>query len=213
MIPAMISLCDLSGVMVRPWAEAGYECWCVDVAHQQRKVRIEGLINYVWGDVRTWTPPAGRRIIFVSAFPPCTDVAVSGARDFIRKGLALLADALELFNACHHACEWSGAPYLIENPVGVLSSHIRKPDHTFNPCDFGDPYTKRTCLWTGGGFVMPPTNPVKPVNGSAMHLLPPTPDRARIRGQTPPGFARAVFEANVTQGTEPSPLTLTQGHP
>jgi hypothetical protein len=204
----VVSLCDYSGVAVRPWAEAGYECWCVDVQHGVRTPRTAGRVHFVWGDVRSWCPPAGRRVVFVFAFPPCTDVAVSGARDFAAKGLPLLTDALNLFNACHHAAAWSGAPYLIENPVGVLSSHVRRPDHTFNPCDYAgylpkpaaEAYTKRTCLWTGGGFAMPPPRPVHPVNGSMMHRLPPSEDRATVRSRTPEGFARAVFLANDPRG-------------
>jgi hypothetical protein len=201
-VPIVVSLCDLSGNFVRPWAGAGFDCYCVDVQHSIRRPRREGNITYVWGDVRSWVPPDAP-IAFVAAFPPCTHLAVSGARDFQTKGLPLLSDALELFNACVMAAEWSGAPYLIENPIGVLSSHHRKPDHTFDPCEFGayldppgDAYTKRTCLWTGNGFVMPERRPVDPDEGSKMHLLPPSPDRADLRSATPMGFARAVFEAN-----------------
>ena len=169
MKPIVISLCDRTGNMVKPWAEAGYECWCVDIQHSIRRDRVEGGIHYVWGDVRSWRPPVGRQIAFLAAFPPCTDVAVSGARDFQKKGLRMLTDALDLFNACDQAGAWSGAPYMIENPVGVLSSHVRKPDHTFDPQDYAgyladnqesDAYTKRTCLWTGGGFVMPPPHAI-----------------------------------------------------
>jgi hypothetical protein len=198
----VVSLCDLTGNLLRPWADAGYECYAVDVQHSIRRARHEDGVNFVWGDVRSWTPPAGE-IALVAAFPPCTHLAVSGARDFQAKGLPLLTDALELFNACLVAAEWSGAPYFIENPVGVLSSHHRKPDHVFDPCDFGgylepagDTYTKKTCLWTGGGFRMPEPRPVEPTDGSRMHRLPPTADRADLRSATPMGFARAVFEAN-----------------
>jgi len=65
----------------------------------------------------------------------------------------------------------------------------------FNPCDYGDPYTKKTYLW--GNFNMPPkVKRVEPTKGSKMHLLPPSLDRAMLRSITPPGFARAFFEAN-----------------
>src|SRR5688572_13748304 len=57
----VISLCDRSGVMVRPWADAGFECWCVDLKHSIRKDRVEnvgsGVIHFVWGDIRSWRPP------------------------------------------------------------------------------------------------------------------------------------------------------------
>jgi hypothetical protein len=49
----------------------------------------------------------------------------------------MLRDALELFNACHQVAQWSGAPYLIENPIGALSTHVRDPDFIFDPFEFG----------------------------------------------------------------------------
>lgn len=201
----MISLCDLTGNMAKPWAEAGYECWCVDVAHSIRKERIEGLIHFVWGDVRTWRPPTGRRIAFVAAFPPCTHVAVSGARDYKVKGGQMLRDSLEIFEACHQAAAWSGAPYMIENPVGVLSSipHIGKPDYYFDPFEYtafesGDNYSKKTCIWSGNGFVMPPKNQLPGLGkpDDRIHKCPPGDDRADFRSATPMGFARAAFESN-----------------
>ena len=201
---AAIFLCDLTGNMARPWAEAGYDCWCVDVQHSIRRDRQEGRIRFVWGDVRSWCPPAGLDIAFVAAFPPCTHVSGSGARDWRRKGHGLLVDSLELFTACEVAASWSGAPYCIENPVGALSSHMGQPTHWFEPWHFAqiadDPaaeaYTKKTALWTGNGFVMPDRRPVEPTLGSKMHLLPPSDDRANLRSATPTGFARAVFLAN-----------------
>lgn len=201
------SLCDLTGNALRPWAAAGYICYAVDTQHSIRRPRHEkvgpGEIRYEWGDARSWKPKAFP-IAFVFAWPPCTHLAVSGARDFNTKGLRMLTDALDLFNACEHAAAWSGAPYLIENPAGVLSTHHRRPDHLFDPCDYAgyadDPaeeaYTKKTCLWVGNGFVMPERRPVAATLGSMMHLLPPSEDRQNLRSVTPAGFARAVFQSN-----------------
>lgn len=198
----ILSLCDRTGVMVRPWAEAGYDCLCVDIQHQDR---IEGSIAFVGADVTDYLPPLTEyRMVF--AFPPCTNLAVSGARWFRDKGLKGLCDGLRVVEACRRICEWSGAPYLIENPVSTLSTYWRKPDHIFDPCDYGgyltppgDRYTKRTCLWTGNGFVMPAKRPVEPAEKSLIHHMPPSPDRGDLRSVTPEGFARAVFEANHSQ--------------
>src|SRR5688500_4780518 len=136
----MISLCDYTGIMARPWAEAGFKTFCVDTQHQIRKPKIKkvgaGEINFVWGDVRNWIPPEGK-MCFGAVFPPCTHIASSGSTDFRKKGLPSLCDALELFNACQLICGWSRAPFMIENPVGVLSSHARKPDHLFDPYEYG----------------------------------------------------------------------------
>ncbi len=196
----VLSLCDHTGNMVRPWWEVGFDCLCVDVQHGG--VRTEGNITFIGADVRTWLPPP-RRCAIVFAFPPCTNLAVSGARWFREKGMGGLTEALEIVEACRRICEWSEAPWMLENPVSTLSSYWRKPDHSFDPCDFGgwldppdDAYTKRTCLWTGGGFVMPTKKPVEPSEGSKMHALPPTDDRGDLRSVTPRGFAKAVLVAN-----------------
>ena len=200
----IISLCDYTGNMVKPWAEAGYECICVDTQHSIRQDRQEGNILYTWGDVRSWIPDNLDDIAFIAAFPPCTHLTSAGARDWEKKGLYLLNDAIGLVAACLRICQMSGAPYFIENPVGRLSTMWKKPDHAFHPHEYAgylenpepEAYTKKTCLWTGGGFVMPPKRSVAPVLGSKMHLLPPSADRANIRSATPKGFANAVFLHN-----------------
>lgn len=188
--------------MVEPWAQAGFECICIDIQHSKETV-TDGAITYIGDDINRWIPPM-RRAAIVFAFPPCTDLAVSGARWFTHKGLWALIDSLTLVERCRRICEASSAPWMLENPVSTLSTYWRKPDHTFDPCDFGgylnppaDAYTKRTCLWVGGGFRMPRPNRVDPVQGSKMHLMAPSDDRANLRSETPRGFAKAVFEANV----------------
>jgi hypothetical protein len=191
----VLSLFDLTTNIVRPWAEAGYLCYCIDLQHAPGEQR-DGNIVRVGADALTWWPPYGAEIVLVIGQSPCTDVAVSGARWFKRKGLAALVRALALFNRAREIAEWCDAPYLLENPVSVISSHWRKPDYVFDPCDYGDPYTKKTCLWTGNGFVMPPKSRIDPIEGSKMHRLPPTLDRANLRSATPMGFARAVFASN-----------------
>jgi hypothetical protein len=207
-LPAVISLADKTGNMVQDWAAAGCECYCVDIQHSIRRVRTvkvgAGLIHYVWGDLRSWWPP--RRPAIGFAFTPCTDLAVSGSRDFETKGWARLRDAVDLFETARFAFRWAGCPYSLENPVGRLSTIVGEPCFIFHPCDYGDPYTKATCLWTGNGFVMPAriepgdmfaeATAVEPTEGSKMHRVPPGADRQNIRSATPRGFARAVFEAN-----------------
>ena len=197
----VVSLCDKTGNMVRPWAEAGYDCLCIDTCHPLRSGTQDGTITFSWGDVRSITPADLGAPVIVFAAPPCTHLAISGARDWQRKGLRALIDALEVVESCRRLCEWYGCPWMLENPVSRLSTCWRKPDHLFDPCDYGDPYRKRTCLWTGGGFVMPPKRPVPATEGSRMHLMGPSPDRAAHRSATPMGFARAVFEANALQAT------------
>lgn len=205
----VVSLCDLTGNMVRPWAEAGYECWCVDIQHSIRRDKVvkvgAGAIRFVWGDIRSWTPPRGLRFDLLVNQSPCTHVAVSGARDFAKKRGYLLREALELFEAGRAAAEWHGCRWVAENPVGVMSGvpHIGKPDHYFNPSDYTgweprDNYTKKTCIWCGNGFLMPPPRPDPSLGppDDRIHKTPPSKDRGNVRSAAPLGFARAVFAAN-----------------
>lgn len=199
----VISGFDRTANMVRPWADAGYLCYCIDIQHELGE-RRDGNIVFVGADMLTWQPDFDvSRVVFQSYFPPCTDLAVSGARWFPEKGLDALAMAIQLFSAAIKLGERIKAPYIIENPVSTISSYWRKPDYSFNPFEYAgyegggdDLYTKKTCLWTNGNFKMPEPRPRKPEKGSMMHLMPPSPDRANLRSATPMGFARAVFEAN-----------------
>lgn len=202
--------------MAIPWAEAGYTCLCIDLQHspsrtrKQRYDKIEeyktgGAIFYIYGDARSWKPSdfdkdffTKYQISFVGAFPVCTNMAGSGSQYFQLKGLSMLCDGLLLFNACETIAAWSGAPYCIENPVGVLSHHHRKPDYYFHPWYYGDLHTKYTCLWAGNGFKMPEAQYLTAPDGTKQKiwLEPPGLERQNIRSETPQGFARAVFEAN-----------------
>ena len=207
---SVLSLCDRTGNMVKPWADAGFECFCIDIRHRSGENR-EGNITFVGADLREWLPPP-RRYTIVFAFPACTALAVSGARWFREKGVGGLTGALELVEACRRICEWSKASWMIENPVSTLASYWRAPDFTFHPHEFGgwpggerDDYGKRTCLWTGGGFRFPQKRPVPEFRPLYIHNMPPSENRGDLRSITPPGFARAVFEANCGRGSPKAP--------
>ncbi len=118
----------------------------------------------------------------MSAFPPCTDLAASGARWWSKKAETnplFQLEAAAHVQRCMLVGQALGCPFYIENPIGALSRLWRKPDHKFDPCDYGghlpeddvhprwpdvipprDGYRKKTCLWTGGGFNMPRQNAV-----------------------------------------------------
>lgn len=220
---AAIFMCEHSGVMARPWAEKGIICICVDIKHSIRSTRktgyavcIEfeggGKIYKVYGDARSWKPTdfdkqffKKYRIVFVACFPVCTNLAGSGSQDWGQngkydpvKGIPMLMDGLILFNSCEQIADWSGSPYCIENPVGVIPTHHRKADYLFHPWFYSDLYQKKTCLWTGNGFVMPEAEYITKPKGVVQKIWLETPgdNRAEIRSETPEGFARAVCEAN-----------------
>jgi hypothetical protein len=215
-VDVAISMCDKSGIMMVPWAEAGYTCICVDIQHSIRATRKQGYaslekfegggeIYKVYGDARSWKPSmfdkefhSKYRVVFVACFPVCTNVARSGAQDWEHKGLAMLTDGLMLFNSCEQIADWSGAPYALENPVGCIPTHHRKPDYYFHPWYYGEMYQKYTCLWTGNGFKMPERKYLTKPEGTKQKiwLEPPGLDRQDIRSETPIEFARAVYSAN-----------------
>ena len=164
-------------------------------------------------------------VVFGMAFPVCTDLAVSGAAHFKRKAAVdpdFQVKASDHAKWCADLFDALGVPYFIENPVSRLATLWRKPDYSFHPYQYGgyipaseaehpkwpdyiaprDAYPKKTCLWTGGGFVMPATLPVTPEDGySKQHLKlgGKSMKTKNIRSATPRGFARAVFEANAME--------------
>lgn len=212
---AVISLCDLTGNMVQPWVAAGYHAVLVDPQHGT--TRTEGPVTRFAGTIEDAMDAIGYLIrtgdvAMVFGFPPCTDMAVSGARWFEAKRAAdrmFQAKAVMVAEQCRTLGRLSGAPWFVENPVSVLSSAFGKPQHTFNPADYtayepADNYTKKTCLWAGGGFVMPQPSkdPSLGAPDNRIHFASPGPERANFRSATPMGFARAVFEANSNRAIE-----------
>lgn len=206
MTEIVLSLCDRTGNALIPWANDGYDCIAVDTAHTGDRVEKygDGSIRFVESDVREFEPPTGEyRIGF--GWPPCTHLAGSGARWWKGKGLSKLAEAIGLVAACKEILSELGTPWMVENPVGALSTHWREPDYLFDPFEYNgfadenEAYTKRTCLWTGGGFRMPSTDTGGVSRSDAddrIHKMPPSDGRADLRSATPVGFARAVFLAH-----------------
>ena len=174
----ILDLCGGTGAWSKPYKDAGYS-----------------VINVTWlaYDVRTYKPP--QNVYGVLAAPPCTEFAGSGARWWKDKDPYLLKDALTVVQGCMDTITKCKPKFwCLENPVGRLVKYIGKPKMYFNPCDYGDPYTKKTCLW--GEFNMPKKNPVEPVAKSPIHYMAPGPERAKLRSITPPGFAKAFFDSN-----------------
>jgi hypothetical protein len=123
------------------------------------------------------------------AHPPCTHLAVSGARWFKEKRKEQ-QEAIEFFMALVEA----PIPRIaIENPISIMSTRYRKPDQIIQPWMFGHGETKATCLWLKN---LPPLKPTKIVEGRAarVHRMPPGPDRWKERSRTLPGLAAAMAE-------------------
>jgi hypothetical protein len=140
---------------------------------------------HLQGDV---IPLLSQQWDLVIAFPPCTDLAVSGARWFPEKRAnGSQQKSIAFFM---EFARYSGK-IAIENPIGIMSTLYRKPDQIIQPWQFGHGETKSTCLWLNG---LPPLIPSNIVNGREQRIfkLPPSPDRAKIRSKTFPGIAAAM---------------------
>lgn len=203
----IISFCDLTGNFVQPWVDAGYRAILVDPQHGHNS--DDGKVYRIAGTVLEAASKIGadiHRAAFVAGFPPCTDVAVSGSRWFQSKrdkDPHFQAKAALVAEQCRTLGLLSGAPWFFENPVSVFASIFGKAQHVFHPWHYTgycpeDNYTKTTCLWSGGGFTMPPKHvmPGLPPPDDRIHKCPPSEERANIRSATPLGFAKAVFYAN-----------------
>lgn len=125
------------------------------------------------------------------AHPPCTHLSVSGARHFAKKResgqqQAALAFVEKLMSA-------DIEKIAIENPVSIISSHIRKPDQIIQPWQFGHGETKATCLWLKNLPQLQPTNVVAG-RENRIHRMPPSVDRWKKRSETFTGIAKAMAE-------------------
>lgn len=226
-MPRVMSLFDESGNMGRPWAEKGAHVWCFDIQNTGKKTELfesGGLIIYKDWDLTNDEDLeliAALDVDIIFGFPPCTDLAVSGAMHFERKRAKnpnFQVEATALARQVEKLGNMTKAPWFAENPVSALASTWRKPDEYFHPYEYGgylpeddvhprwpeyiaprDRYRKKTALWTGNGFVMPPRKSVgDPGENSAQHkkLGGKSAKTKQIRSETPRGFAIAVCEAN-----------------
>ena len=178
----IIDLFGGSGSWSQPYADAGYDVRVIDLTRGR--------------DVLTYRPPL--KVHGILAAPPCTEFAVSGARwwaDKARDEPEKLIEAIALATSAMHIIRQT-APvwWALENPVGRLRDYIGPMRYSFQPWEYGDPEVKRTCIW--GEHVQPKKSPVDGPYEARVHRMAPSPDRAALRSLTPPGFARAFFEAN-----------------
>ena len=171
-------LCGGTGAWSAPYKAAGYDVHLVDLPHDVRLIQDPGI------------PVHG-----VLCAPPCTVFARSGAR--WSRSEADMREAMSVVDAClRFVLTVKPSWWALENPVGTLRRYIGQPRMYFNPCDYGDPYTKKTCLW--GDFAPLFKKVVRPTEGSKMSRLygGKSERTKRMRSVTPPGFAQAFFEAN-----------------
>jgi len=123
--------------------------------------------------------------------PPCTHLAVSGARHFAAKKASGVQD--EALDFVRLLLDAPIPRIALENPISIISSRIRKPDQIIQPWQFGHGETKATCLWLRGLPLLIPTNIVDG-REPKVHMMPPGPDRWKNRSRTFQGIAKAMAD-------------------
>jgi hypothetical protein len=175
--------CEYSGVVRDAFAAKGHTAVSCDLLPTDRP---HGW--HVQGDLLEILNAGWDLAIF---HPPCTHLAVSGARHFAAKRESgVQQEALDFVRALLAA----PIPRIaLENPISIISSQIRKPDQVIQPWQFGHGETKATCLWLKG---LPKLRPTNIVDGreARVHKMPPSPDRWKLRSTTYAGIASAMAE-------------------
>lgn len=174
--------CEFSGAVREAFRKRGHDAWSCDIIPAE-----DGSPFHILGDVRkqltanTWD--------MMIAFPPCTHICVSGARWFSEK-------QEEQQDALDFVARMLLAPIekiAVENPIGIISTRIRKPDQIVQPWMFGHGETKATCLWLKN---LPKLTPTNIVEGREQRIfkMPPGPNRGMDRSRTYQGIADAMAE-------------------
>lgn len=175
--------CEYSGIVRDAFIARGHRAWSCDLLptdspgpHLQcDALKLLYNVEYSWD--------------LLIAHPPCTHLAVIGARWFKDK-------VEEQKAAIQFVRDILAAPVpriCLENPVSIISSLIRKPDQCIQPWQFGHGETRKTCLWLKNLPLLKPTNIVEG-RENRVHMLPPSEDRWKLRSTTFKGIAQAMAE-------------------
>lgn len=175
--------CEFSGVVREAFRSRGHDAWSCDVLPAE-----DGSAFHYQDDVFHVLNKHLMGWDLMIAHPPCTHLAVSGARWFKDKQEEQ-AEALEFVRGLMSV----PFPYALENPISIISSRIRKPDQIIQPWQYGHGETKATCLWLSG---IPKLKPTQIVDGreARVHRMPPGPDRWKERSRTFTGIAEAMAD-------------------
>ena len=184
--------CEFSGTVRRAFRDRGHDAWSCDLLPAE-----DGDSHHYTGDALEFINAADRFDLMI-AHPPCTHLAVSGARWFPEK-IDEQAAALEFVRILLGVDIYRIA---LENPVSIISSRIRKPDQVIQPWMFGHGETKATCLWLKNLPKLSPTHrkgdlfalPEPEGREQRIHRLPPSETRWKERSRTFAGIAAAMAD-------------------
>ena len=199
-VSRVLIACEYSATVRDAFRARGHDAWSCDLLPTEGDPRwhIQGSVfeprpgrseMVEWGDVPP--PVIGMGWDILIAHPPCTHLAVSGARHFAEKQASgVQQEALEFVQLLLDA----PIPMIaLENPISIISSRIRKPDQIIQPWQFGHGETKATCLWLKNLPKLVPTNIVEG-REARVHRMPPGPDRWKERSRTFAGIAKAMAD-------------------
>ncbi len=193
--------CEESGIVRESFKKLGHDAWScdlLDTAIPGNHIKADIIDVLYKDDIFFKGVPKSWDLMI--AFPPCTHLAVSGARWFKYKGV-------EQHNALSFVKSLMDAPVnkiCIENPISIISTKIRKPDQIIQPYMFGHGETKRTCLWLKNLPLLKPTNMVSG-REARIHKMQPSKDRAKLRSRTYLGIAKAMAEQWGNDGDKQNP--------
>ena len=173
--------CEFSGIVREAFKVKGHDAWSCDLLPTE----IQG--NHVQGDVRFDIQYGGWDLMI--AHPPCTHLAVSGARWFKEKAKEQ-REAIDFFMYLINA---PIEKICVENPISIMSTIYRKPNQIIQPWQYGHGETKATCLWLKGLPKLTPTN-IVPGREARIHKMPPSENRWKERSRTYQGIADAMAE-------------------
>ena len=172
--------CEFSGIVREAFASRGHDAWSCDL------LPTEILGNHIHDNVLDHLDEGWDLMV---AHPPCTHLAVSGARWFKNKG----REQIEALEFVKNLMDCTIPKIAIENPVSIISSRIRKPDQIIQPWQFGHGETKKTCLWLKNLPLLTPTDIVDG-RDPRVHWASPGKDRWKERSRTYSGIAKAMAE-------------------
>lgn len=177
--------CEFSGVVRDEFLKRGHDAMSCDLLPSESKLTGNDPQYHYQGDIRDILDDGWAELMI--AHPPCTHLAVSGARWFKGKQKEQ-KEALEFVKTLMDA---PIDKICIENPISIISSKIRRPDQIIQPWMFGHGETKATCLWLKN---LPKLEPTNIVDGreNKVHKMPPSPDRWKERSRTYTGIAEAM---------------------
>lgn len=217
-------LFDTTGYAAEPFTKAGYETYIIDILNVEERAKNSRATHTLNWDILKYENEIiklAKGAMFIFGFPPCTDLAVSGARHFNVKKLNdpdFQKKATHLARSVERIGDKANVAWALENPISRLSTIWRPFNFWFNPCDYGgylpendqhpdwpdyitsrDAYEKKTCIWCSSDFIRPPKKPIMSthIGYSLQHtkLGGKSMKTKIIRSASPRGFFQALYEA------------------